>query len=157
MKSDLHARHEPGMAPGDNALRIRYQDALQRWARLSGADAADQTFIVDNELLIIDGVVVHLELEEWSAFVRVWIEVGRPAPQVEGELYRHLLTQIAAMPVPYSMVPGLHPQTQCLLVCGHTPLPVDEAEDSTFLAFLQGCVLTCQAMREDVPVPSPGA
>ncbi|MBX3610935.1 MAG: hypothetical protein KF871_13675 [Hydrogenophaga sp.] len=143
-------------ATGDeDALRARYVDALRSVARLSGADASDQLFIVDNELLIIDGVVVQLQLETWSAFVKVWIEVGRPAPHTEGDLYRYLLMQIPTMPAPHSVVPGVHPDTQCLLICGHTPLPRDEDDDPSFLAFLQGCVLTCKALREDAPALMP--
>jgi hypothetical protein len=61
-------------------MTAAYAAMLDRLCRLADVPPADQTQVVAQQAMIMDGLPTHFRFEEWSGFVKIYIEVGQPAP-----------------------------------------------------------------------------
>lgn len=132
---------EPG------AGRQAYEDALRRLCDLAGVSPADRDVVLSREAIILGGVVMALQFEPWSNFIKVFIEVGKPVESDAVRFYRWVLTQHLVMPAPFSMVAALHPDTDQVILYAASPMPDSPEADKGLLAFLIGCGHVCEILR----------
>lgn len=133
--------------PAADIGRQAYEDALRRVCDLAEVSPADRDVVLSREALILGGVVMALQFEPWSNFIKVFIEVGKPRESDALAFYRWVLTQHLAMPAPFSMVAALHPDTEQLILYAGAPMPDSPEADQGFLAFLFGCAHVCETLR----------
>jgi len=122
------------------------QKLLGRLCDLKGISNAERHAVLTHQALMIDGVSLALKLEEWSGYVKIFVDIGLPAPGREQETYRYLLEQQLYMPAPFSMVPALHPASGHIVLTACAPLPGGEDSDMAFLGLLQACVAAAQQL-----------
>jgi hypothetical protein len=137
-----------GISAADpGAGRQAYENVLLRLCSLAEVAPADHDVVLSREAIILGGVVLALQFEPWSNFIKVFIEVGKPVESEALAFYRWVLAQHLVMPAPFSMVAALHPDTEQVILYGSSPMPDSPEADQGFLAFLQGCVHVCQMLR----------
>ena len=126
-----------------------YAAMLERLCRIAGVAPADQAQVVAQQAMLIDGLPTHFRYEEWSGFVKIYMEVGRPAPARLPVLCQSILEQQLMLPVPFSMLAGLDAVSGCLVLYGCAPLGAGGwEEDEGFLGFVQGCADAALLLRE---------
>lgn len=123
---------------------------LERLCTRAGVSPADRQEIMTSHHMQLGDCAVALELEAWSAFVKVYIDIGEPAPAQAHEMYRYFLEQQLYMPVPFQMLAGVHPESGRFTLCAGTPLPMNEEDDTQFLGFLDTCLMVVNLFRSDV-------
>jgi hypothetical protein len=128
-----------------------YRAMLLRLCELVKVPPADHDVVLERNALIFGGELIVLHLEEWSSFVKIFIDVGKPSEADAAPLHRYLLSQQLFLPVPFSLVPAVHPETDHIMLCGYSPMPTNEAADEEFVAFLHGCVYVCETLRANSP------
>jgi hypothetical protein len=95
--------------PGQDWLRRVMQALCGRHADAGIADSGN---------VVIAGVALSVRLDEASHFVQAYAEVGEPPEHRRGGLLRQALQAQFATPAPWSVLPGLHPRTGCLVLHG---------------------------------------
>lgn len=124
-----------------------YVAMLDRLCRLAGVPAAEQPQVVEQQAMTIDGMPAHFRLEEWSGFVRIYLEIGRPAPARLSTLCQAIVEQQLTLPAPFAMLTALDAASGELILYGCAPLAASSEEDEAFLAFLQACVEAALEIR----------
>lgn len=125
-----------------------YAGMLARLSRLVNVPPAEQPEVVAQQAMVIDGLPTRFQLEEWSGFVKIYMEVGRPAPATLPALCQTILEQQLMLPAPFAMLVALDAASGSLLLYGCAPLPVTGEDDMAFLAFLQGCADAALLLRD---------
>lgn len=138
-------------AAGPSAARQAYRAMLERLCIWTQVPSAERDAVLASESLTLGGIPIALQLEEWSSFVKVLVDVGKPAPQDAPGLHRYLLNQQLQQPVPFYLVPAVDPETDHVVLLGSSPLPQDHEADERFFAFLQGCAYVCDTLRANAP------
>jgi len=128
-------------------MSAAFVDMLERLCRLAGVPAAEQPQVVEQQAMTIDGMPAHFRLEEWSDFVKIYLEIGRPAPVRLPMLCQTIVEQQLALPAPFTMLTALDAGSGNLVLYGCAPLAASSNEDEAFLAFLQACADAALAMR----------
>jgi hypothetical protein len=124
-----------------------YLAMLDRLCRLAEVPPAEQAQVLEQQAMTIDGLATHFRLDEWSGFVRIYMEIGCPAPAALPALCQSILEQQLTLPAPFAMLTGLDAASGKLILYGCAPLACDSAEDEAFLAFLQACADAAQLLR----------
>jgi hypothetical protein len=124
-----------------------FREMLRRLCLLTEVPEADHGDVLESQALRLGGTAIALRLDEWSGFVKVYMDVAEPAPAAAPDLYRYLLEQQLYLSLPLAMVPGLHPESKRIVLYGGVPLPEDADGDRDFLAFLNGCVKIAELWR----------
>lgn len=135
---------------GRSGVVLAYRDTLDRLGRLAGVPPELLARVVADETLTLGGVPLLFRLEPWSAFIKVYVEVGRPPPEREAAFHRCLLEQQLLLPAPFTMLAGVDPKSGNVLLYGCAPLPEDAGMDEELLAFLHGCSCAAELMRSDL-------
>lgn len=130
------------------AGREAYEAALTRLCERVGIPAAEHESVLANEGIVMGGVPIAFQHEAWSNFIKVFIEVGKPSEADAPAFYRWVLAQHLAMPSPFSMVAGLHPSTDQVVLYGASPMPESPEADEGFMGFVAGCVHVCGLLRQ---------
>lgn len=124
---------------------------LERLCVLTEVQDADRRTVLDNGVMTLHGTALAFELEEWSGYVKVYVDVGLPPPESEHELYRYLLEQQLYIPAPFSMVPGVQPESRRIVLYAFAPIPTDKEGDNSFSAFLHACVEVATLLKSKRP------
>lgn len=124
---------------------------LERLCALTEVQESDRRAVLDKAVMTLNGTAVAFKLEEWSDYVKVYVDVGLPPPESEHELYRYLLEQQLYIPVPFSMVPGVQPESGRIVLCAFAPLLTDKEGDNSFSAFLHACVEVAMLLKSKRP------
>ncbi|SMP78486.1 hypothetical protein [Noviherbaspirillum suwonense] len=124
-----------------------YVAMLDRLCRLAGIPAAEHAQAVAQQAMTIDGLPTHFRLEAWSGFIKIYIEIGRPAPATLPTLCQSIVEHQLMLPAPFTMLTALDPDSSNLVLYGCAPLAADSGEDESFLAFLQACADAAHLLR----------
>jgi hypothetical protein len=130
-----------------------YAAMLDRLCRLADVPAAEHAQVLAQQAMTMDGLPTHFRLEEWSGFVKIYMEIGQPAPARLPALCQAILERQLELPAPFTMLTALDAATGKLILYGCAPLSESSSGDEAFLAFLQGCadaaLLLRGALEED--------
>jgi hypothetical protein len=128
-------------------MKAAYASMLERLCRIAGVPPSEQLQVVAQEAMMVDGLPTHFRLEEWSGFVRIYMEIGRPAPARLPALCQAIVEQQLTLPVPFTMLTALDPASGNLVLYACAPLSQSADEDQTFLGFVQACADAAQLLR----------
>ena len=128
-------------------MTAAYVAMLERLCRLADIPAAEQTQVVAQQAMMMDGLPTHFRFEAWSGFVKIYMEIGQPAPANLPALCQTIVEQQLMLPAPFTMRTALDPASGNLVLYACAPLAVSNSEDEAFLAFLQACGEAAQLMR----------
>jgi hypothetical protein len=121
-------------------MNADYQAMLARLCMLAGVPAEEHAAVVEQQAMVVNGMAVQFRLEEWSGFVKIYVEAGRPAPARLPSLCQSILEQQLELPVPFVMLTALDAASGALILIGCAPLASNRVEDEELLAFLHACV-----------------
>ena len=125
-----------------------YAAMLERLCRIADVAPAEQEQVVAQQSMLIDGLPTHFRYEEWSGFIKIYMEVGRPAPAKLPMLCQSILEQQLTLPAPFSMLAGLDAGSGSLILYGCAPLGEGSCEeDEGLLAFVQACADAAMLLR----------
>ncbi|MFL6719576.1 MAG: hypothetical protein ACJ8G3_24780, partial [Burkholderiaceae bacterium] len=88
-------------------MNADYQAMLARLCMLAGVPAGEHAAVVQQQAMVVNGMAVQFRLEEWSGFVKIYVEAGRPAPARLPSLCQSILEQQLELPVPFVMLTAL--------------------------------------------------
>lgn len=128
-------------------MTAAYAAMLDRLCRLAGIPAAEQPQVMAQQAMTIDGMPAHFRLEEWSNFVKIYLEIGRPTAARLPTLCQTIVEQQLELPAPFTTLTALDAASGKLILYGCAPLAESSNEDEAFLAFLQACADAALAMR----------
>lgn len=131
-------------------LPVEFDAMIGRICALLNLPASDQAAIIQNHLMLIDNVLDSLELEEWSSYVKMYLDVGLPVAAYEGELHGLLLDRQANFPAPFMMAVARNPDTKRIMLVAYAPLPLDAESDYVVVHALTAAVLTAKGLREEL-------
>jgi len=117
---------------------------------LAGVPAAEQAAVVEQQAMRVNDMAVQFQQEEWSGFIRIYVEAGRPAPARLPALCQSILEQQMALPVPFVMLTALDAASGALVLIGCAPMPSNRVEDEELLAFLHACVDGATLLRRAI-------
>ncbi len=129
-------------------MTAAYAALLGRLCRLTGVPPADHSQVVAQQAMLMDGLPTQFRLEDWSGFVKIYMEVGQPAPSRLPALCQAILEQQLTLPAPFAMLTALDAASGSLILYGCAPLPGCVEEDDAFVAFLQGCADAALLLRD---------
>lgn len=121
-------------------MNADYEAMLVRLCMLAGMPAAEHAAVVEQQAMMLNDMAVQFRLEEWSGFVRIYVEAGRPAPARLPALCQSILEQQLELPAPFVMLTALDAASGALILIGCAPMPLNRVEDEGLLAFLHACV-----------------
>lgn len=127
-----------------------YEAMLSRLSMLAGVPAQEQAMVVAEQAMMMNGMAVQFRMEEWSGFVRIYIDAGAPAPARLPSLCQSILEQQLELPAPFVMLTALDAASGRLILLGCAPLPANPEEDEQFLAFLHACVDGAELLRRAI-------
>ena len=128
-------------------MTAAYVAMLDRLCRLAKVPPAEQAQVVAQQAMIMDGLLTHFRLEEWSDFVKIYMEIGQPAPSRLPTLCQAIVEQQLSLPAPFTMLTALDSASGNLVLYACAPLSESASDDEAFLAFLQACVDAAQLIR----------
>lgn len=128
-------------------MTAAYLAMLDRLCRLAEVPPSEQAQVVAQQAMMMDGLPTHFRFEEWSNFVKIYMEIGQPAPARLPDLCQSIVEQQLTLPAPFTMLTGLDSASGNLVLCGCAPLTSSSSEDEAFLAFLQACGDAAQSLR----------
>jgi hypothetical protein len=131
-------------------LQQMFSDMLERLCTQTGVSAADRREIMTSHEMLLDNCAVAFQLDECSAFAKVYIDIGEPMPAYAHEMYRYFLVQQLYMPAPFQMLVGLHPESSRFTLCACMPLPTDEEGDARFMALIKSGLMVVNLLRSDL-------
>lgn len=137
-------------------MTAAYLAMLERLCRLAGLPPAEQPQVVAQQAMTMDGLPTHFRLEEWSDFVKIYMEIGQPAPSRLPMLCQSIVEQQLSLPAPFSMLTALDSASGNLILYACAPLATSGSDDEAFLAFLQACADAAQMMRSALEGGSDG-
>ena len=129
-------------------MTAAYAAMLDRLCRLAGVPAAEQPQVIAQQAMVIDGMPAHFRLEEWSNFVKIYLEIGRPSAARLATLCQTIVEQQLELPAPFTTLTALDAASGQLILYGCAPLAESSDDDEAFLAFLQACADAALAMRD---------
>jgi hypothetical protein len=121
-------------------MNADYEAMLFRLCMLAGVPAGEHAAVVEQQAMMLNDMPVQFRLEEWSGFVKIYVEAGRPTPARLPALCQSILEQQLELPVPFVMLTALDAASGALILIGCAPLPSNRVEDEELLAFLHACV-----------------
>jgi hypothetical protein len=134
-------------------MTAAYAAMLDRLCRLADVPPAEQAQVVAQQAMTIDSLPTHFRYEAWSGFVKIYMEIGQPAPARLPALCQTILEQQLTLPAPFTMLTALDAASGNLVLYGCAPLPASSDDDDAFMAFLQACadaaLLLRTALEED--------
>jgi hypothetical protein len=125
-----------------------YAAMLDRLCRLAAVPPDEHAQVLAQQAMTMDGLPTHFRLEEWSGFVKIYMEIGRPAPARLPALCQAILEQQLALPAPFTMLTALDALSGKLILYGCAPLSEGGSDDEAFLVFLQGCADAAMMLRD---------
>lgn len=131
-------------------MNTNYEAMLLRVCMLAGVPAAEQAAVVEQQAMRVNDMAVQFRQEEWSGFIRIYVEAGRPAPARLPALCQSILEQQMALPVPFVMLTALDAASGALVLIGCAPMPSNRVEDEELLAFLHACVDGATLLRRAI-------
>lgn len=149
--SPYEPTHHTSEAPSDTPLDLQHEfhAMLGRLCVLAGVPDADHPAVIEQQAFKLAEVPIAFQLEEWSGFVKIYVDVGEPEPAYALEMYRYLLEQQLYMPAPFQMVVGVHSESKRIVLYACAPLPTDAEGDEQFFALLQSCVIAVRFLKTD--------
>lgn len=129
-------------------MTAAYAAMLDRLCRLAGVPAEEQPQVMAQQAMTIDGMPAHFRLEEWSNFVKIYLEIGRPSAARLATLCQTIVEQQLELPAPFTTLTALDAASGQLILYGCAPLAESSDDDEAFLAFLQACADAALAMRD---------
>lgn len=130
-------------------LQHEFHAMLGRLCVLAGVPDADHPAVIEQQAIKLADVPIAFQLEEWSGFVKIYVDVGEPEPACALEMYRYLLEQQLYMPAPFQMVVGLHSESKRIVLYACAPIPTDAESDEQFFTLLQSCVIAVNFLKTD--------
>jgi hypothetical protein len=121
-------------------MNADYEAMLYRLCMLAGVPPAEHAAVVEQQSMMMNDMAVQFRLEEWSGFVRIYVEACRPAPARLPALCQSILEQQLELPVPFVMLTALDAASGSLILIGCAPMPSNRGDDEELLAFLHVCV-----------------
>ncbi|WP_194715359.1 hypothetical protein [Noviherbaspirillum soli] len=121
-------------------MNADHEAMLLRLCLLAGVPAEEHATVAGQQAMMVNGMAVQFRLEEWSGFVKIYVEAGRPAPSRLPALCQSILEQQLELPVPFVMLTALDAASGALILVGCAPMPSNRVEDEELLAFLHACV-----------------
>ena len=100
-------------------LSMEFNAMLDRICTLLNLSDADRSAVTQNHLMLIDGVLVALVVEEWSAHVKMYLDVGLPLNAHEESLHGLLLDRQANLPAPFMMTIARNPDTKRIMLLAY--------------------------------------
>ena len=128
-------------------MSAAYDAMLRRLCLLAGMPAEDHAAVVEQQAMLVNGMAVLFRLEEWSGFVKIHIDAGKPETARLPALCQAILEQQLSLPAPFVMLTALDAESGRLILLGSAPLAVDGAGDEEFLAFLHACIEGALSLR----------
>ena len=128
-------------------MTAAYVAMLDRLCRLAEVPPAEQAQVIAQQAMMMDGLPTHFRLEEWSDFVKIYMEIGQPAPSRLPTLCQAIVEQQLSLPAPFTMLTALDPTSGNLVLYACAPLSANADEDEAFLSFLQACADAAQLLR----------
>ncbi|MES2772165.1 MAG: hypothetical protein V4623_09390 [Pseudomonadota bacterium] len=122
---------------------------LERLCTLTQIPPANHADVLANKGFLLANVPVFFQLEEWSRFVKAYIDVGEPLPSAAHEMYVYFLEQQLHMPAPFQILLGLHPESRRIILYACSPLPMNAEDDQNFLNLLQACLIIVDHLKAD--------
>jgi hypothetical protein len=155
--SNMQANFPEAYAPSDNAqinLQAEFDSMIGRICDSLNMPTADQAEVRQNHMMLIDNVLVAFELEEWSAHVKMCLDVGLPLAAHEEELHGLLLDRQANFPAPFMMAIARNPDSKRIMMIAFAPLTLDAESDYVVVDALTAAVLTVKGLREELSLGS---
>lgn len=146
-QASTHTKHDDDSQAEQLALAPAFTAMLERLCVLAEVPPAERGDVIASRAMRLADIPMVFQLEEWSGFVKIYVDVGEPMPASAHEMYRYFLQQQLYMPVPFQMTFGLHPESERIILYACAPLSVDEESDQNFLALLHSCVLIINELR----------
>lgn len=109
--------------------------------------------IADTGDLILDGIVLSIRVDEGGGLFTACAEVGPPGAWRKSAAYRQALQAHFAAPAPWTLAAALHPQRDCLMLCGCAPLgsgAVEDCDVSQAAALVQRMVACARAWQVEI-------
>ena len=137
-------------------MTAAYAAMLDRLCRLAEVPPAEQPQVLAQQAMTMDGLPTHFRLEEWSGFVKIYMEIGHPAPAMLPTLCQAILEQQLTLPAPFTMLTALDSASGKLFLYACAPLAAGSSDDEAFLAFLQACADAALLLRDALEEDSVG-
>jgi hypothetical protein len=131
-------------------LSMEFNAMLDRICTLLNLSDADRSAVTQNHLILIDGILVALVVEEWSAHVKMYLDVGLPLTSHEESLHGLLLDRQANLPAPFMMAIARNPDTKRIMLLAYAPLTLDADSDFLVVDALTAAVLMVKGLREEL-------
>jgi hypothetical protein len=128
-------------------MTAAYAAMLDRLCRLAEVPAAEQAQVMAQQAMVMDGLPTHFRFEEWSGFVKIYMEIGQPSPARLPALCQAILEQQLTLPAPVTMLTALDAVSGKLILYGCAPLATGSSDDEAFLTFLQACADAALLLR----------
>lgn len=139
---------------GENSAPLQKRDlqkTLERICISTGVPESERRAVIENLAMNLNGRLFAFKLEEWTGFVKVYVDIGLPSPDSANDIYRSLLEQQLYIPAPFSVIYGVHPESKHVVLCACAPLPRNEEADVNFVEFLHGCATVAALVKSDQP------
>lgn len=136
-------------------LQAEFDSMMDRICASLNMPATDQATVRQNHMMLIDNVLVAFELEEWSAHVKMCLDVGLPLTGYEDELHGLLLERQADFPAPFMMAIARNPYSKRIMLIAFSPLTLDADSDYVVVDALTAAVLTVKGLREELSLGAP--
>lgn len=156
--SDMQSNLSQAYALSEDAqinLQAEFDSMMDRICTSLNMPATDQATVRQNHLMLIDNVLVAFELEEWSAHVKMCLDVGLPLSAHEEELHGLLLDRQANFPAPFMMAIARNPDSKRIMLIAFSPLTLDADSDYVVVDALTAAVLTVKGLREELSLGAP--
>ena len=155
--SDMQSNFPQAHAPSEDAqinLQAEFDSMMGRICNSLNMPATDHAAVRQNHMMLIDNVLVAFELEEWSAHVKMCLDVGLPLTGYEEELHGLLLDRQANFPAPFMMAIARNPDSKRIMLIAFAPLTLDADSDYVVVDALTAAVLTVKGLREELSLGS---
>lgn len=153
MQSNFPQVHVPSENTPINLL-AEFDSMIVRICDSLNIPATDLATVRQNHMMLIDDVLVAFELEEWSAHVKMCLDVGLPLATYEEELHGLLLDRQADFPAPFMMAIARNPDSKRIMLIAFAPLTLDADSDYVVVDALTAAVLTVKGLREELSLGS---
>lgn len=155
--ADMQANIPQPLVPTEETpinLPAEFDAMIGRICRSLNMPAADLATVLQNHMMLIDDVLVAFELVEWSAHVKMCLDVGSPLNTHEEELHGLLLDRQANFTAPFMMAIARNPDSKRIMLIASAPLTLDTDSDHVVVDALTAAVLTVKGLREELSLGS---
>lgn len=123
-------------------------DLLEHLCGALGVPACERAKVAQTRSFMLGDAAITLDHEEWSHFIKVYVELGRPTPADEARLHRFLLASQMRQPAPFIHVLGIDDNTGHAFLCCAVPFPEGDEALARFVDMLMACVHAREQLRE---------